>query len=144
MSERNERGMSDDREIRTRNADTLRAALTSVGDVDAQMAHYTEDAVFEFPYASPPARIEGKQTVSDYLRGALGIFEIRVTVTEIHETTDPDTLVAEFTSEGKVTTTGKSYTNTYISVVRFRDGLIASQKEFYNPNAATAALTPDE
>lgn len=136
--------MSDDREIRTRNAAILRKALSAVGDVEAQMAHYADDTVFEFPYASPPARIEGKRTISDYLRGALGIFEIRITVTEIHETTDPDTLIAEFTSEGKVTTTGKSYTNTYISVVRFRDGQIVSQKEFYNPNAAVEALTPDE
>lgn len=135
--------MSDDQEIRTRNAATVRKALAAVGDVDAQMAHYADDTVFEFPYASPPARIEGKRTISDYLRGALGIFEIRVTVTHVHETTDPDTLIAEFTSEGKVTTTGKSYTNSYISVFRLRDGLIVHQKEFYNPNAATEALTPD-
>jgi hypothetical protein len=135
--------MTDAREIRTRNSATLRAALAAVGDVAAQMAHYADDTVFEFPYASPPARIEGKQAVTEYLTAAMETFQIRLTVTDIHETTDPDTLVAEFTSDGKVTTTGKTYTNTYISVVRFRNGLIVSQKEFYNPNAAVEALTPD-
>ncbi|NUU24168.1 MAG: SnoaL-like domain-containing protein [Streptomycetaceae bacterium] len=130
-------------EIRTRNAATLRSALAAVGDVAAQMAHYADDTVFEFPYAAPPARIEGKQAVTDYLTAAMQTFRIRLTVTHVHETTDPDTLIAEFTSDGKVITTGKTYTNTYISVVRFRDGLIVSQKEFYNPNAALEALTPD-
>jgi ketosteroid isomerase-like protein len=134
--------MTDD-EIRARNIATLRRALAAVGDVPAQMANYAEDAVFEFPYANPPARIAGRQVIADYLTGALRIFSMRLTVTEVHPTTDPDTVVAEFTSEGEVTTTGKSYTNTYITVMRFRDGLITHQKEFYNPNAATEALTQD-
>ncbi|MCF2533006.1 nuclear transport factor 2 family protein [Yinghuangia soli] len=133
-----------DEEIRARNLATLHRALAAVGDVQAQMAHYTDDAVFEFPYAAPPGRVEGKQVITEYLTGALAIFEMKLTVTEVHATTDPDKFVAEFTSEGRVTTTGKPYSNTYISVVRFRDGLICSQKEFYNPNAAVEALTPDE
>ncbi|MDI2126358.1 nuclear transport factor 2 family protein [Yinghuangia seranimata] len=136
--------MTDAAETRRRNRATLERALAAVGDVPAQMAHYTEDTVFEFPYATPPGRVEGKAVIAEYLTGALKIFSMKLTVTQIHETTDPDVLIAEFTSEGVVTTTGKPYANTYISVVRFRDGLICAQKEFYNPNAATEALTPDE
>lgn len=135
--------MSDDEEIRARNVATLRRALAAVGDVPAQMANYADDAVFEFPYADPPARIAGKRVIAEYLAGALQVFSMKLTVTEVHPTTDPDTVVAEFTSEGTVTTTGKSYGNTYITVMRFRDGLIVSQKEFYNPNAATEALRAD-
>lgn len=133
--------MSNDEE--SRNIATLRAALAAVGDVDAQMAHYADDAVFEFPYASPPGRIEGKQVIAEYLSGALAVFRMKLTVTDVYPTTDPDTVIAEFRSEGTVTTTGKPYENTYITVMRFRDGLIVSQKEFYNPNAAVEALKAD-
>lgn len=135
--------MTTDAEIRAHNTAAVRRALAAVGDVDAQMAEYTDDAVFEFPYAAPPARIEGKSTITAYLTAALRTFEIRLTLTQLHETTDPHTVIAEFTSDGKVTTTDKPYTNTYITVFTLKDGKIAHQKEFYNPNAATEALTPD-
>ncbi|HSA53063.1 MAG TPA: nuclear transport factor 2 family protein [Yinghuangia sp.] len=129
-------------EIRARNIATLRRALAAVGNVDAQTAEYTEDAFLEFPYASPPVRVDGRRRICEYLTAALTVFEMRLTVTRIHETTEPDTLIAEFTSEGRVTTTGKPYANTYISVVTFRDGLIAGQREFYNPTVAAEALAP--
>lgn len=124
------------------NAATLRRALAAVGDVSAQLAEYTDDATLEFPYAAPPVRVQGKARIAEYLAAALAIFEMRLTVTRIHETTDPDVLIAEFTSDGRVTTTGKPYANTYISVVTFRDGLICHQREFYNPAAAADALSP--
>jgi ketosteroid isomerase-like protein len=49
-------------------------------------------------------------------------------------------LVAEYTSEGHVTTTDKPYTNSYIAVVRFRGDLISAQREYYNPVPASRAL----
>ena len=51
-------------------------------------------------------------------------------------------LVAEYASDGTVTTTGKFYANTYIGVYRFRDGKLCGVREYYNPVPATAALTP--
>lgn len=131
-----------DSEIRTRNTAALRRALAAVGDVPAQLREYTDDAVLEFPYAAPPVRVHGKARIAEYLAAALAVFEMRLTVTRIHESTDPDVLIAEFTGDGRVTTTGKPYANTYISVVTFRGGLIAGQREFYNPATAAEALTP--
>ena len=52
-------------------------------------------------------------------------------------------LLAEYTSTGHVTTTGKPYENRYVGVVRFRDGLICEQREYYNPLPAIRALSPD-
>ncbi|UGQ10194.1 nuclear transport factor 2 family protein [Yinghuangia sp. ASG 101] len=131
-----------DPEIRARNTAALRRALAAVGDVSAQLAEYTDDAVLEFPYAAPPVRVEGRARISAYLTAALAVFEMRLTVTRVHECADPDVLIAEYTSEGRVTTTGKPYANTYISVVAFHGGLIAHQREFYNPSAAAEALAP--
>jgi ketosteroid isomerase-like protein len=49
-------------------------------------------------------------------------------------------LIAEYTSEGHVTTTNKPYANSYIAIVRFRDELICAQREYYNPVPASRAL----
>ena len=55
---------------------------------------------------------------------------------------DPDKLIVEFTSDGKITTTGKHYANRYIAVYGFRDGKIAWWKEYLNPKIMDAAMTP--
>lgn len=136
--------MTDD-DIRNRNRATLMASLAAVGDgdVDRQLEHCTDDLVLEFPYADPPGRVEGKETVREYLRKALSVFSIRLHLEQIYECVDPDVLLAEYTSDGSVTSTGKDYANRYISVVGFRDGEICRQREYYNPVPAIRSLTPD-
>jgi ketosteroid isomerase-like protein len=64
-------------------------------------------------------------------------------LTTVHDCLDPDVLVAEYTSEGEVTTTGKPYANTYIGIWRFRDGRVCGLKEFYNPLISQRALAAD-
>jgi uncharacterized protein len=63
-------------------------------------------------------------------------------ITRITHGLDPDVLVAEYTSEGHVTTTNKPYANSYIAIVRFRGELISNQREYYNPVPAMRALAP--
>jgi ketosteroid isomerase-like protein len=134
--------VSDD--TRTRNLDAVRRAFAGVSNADADemLANYTDDLVLELPYADPPAVLEGRETVRDYLRGAFRIFKFRLDITEVHEGLDPDKLVVEYASEGTVTTTGKPYVNTYIGVYWFRDGAICKVREFYNPLPSVEALTP--
>jgi uncharacterized protein len=121
-------------------AERLLAAV-SAGDRAAQVACYAPDVVLEFPYAEPPVRIEGRAAVDAYLEAALGIFELRLTVMRVHHCLDPDTVIVEFTSEGRARTTDRPYANTYIAVLTFRDGLVVGQREFYNPVPAAQALT---
>ncbi|MYW03200.1 nuclear transport factor 2 family protein [Streptomyces sp. SID3343] len=121
-------------------AERLLAAV-SAGDRAAQVACYAPDVVLEFPYATPPVRVEGKGAVDAYLEVALTAFELRLTVIRVHQCLDPDTVIVEFTSEGRARTTGRPYANTYIAVLTFRDGLVVGQREFYNPGPAAQALT---
>ncbi|WP_406287717.1 nuclear transport factor 2 family protein [Embleya sp. NBC_00896] len=121
-------------------AERLLAAV-SAGDRAAQMACYDPGIVLEFPYAAPPVRVEGKGAVNAYLEVALTFFELRLTVTRVHDCVDPDTLIVEFTSEGRAVTTDRPYANTYIAVLTFRAGLVVGQREFYNPIPAAQALT---
>ena len=135
---------ADDRR-RDRNLAAVEAAFRGVSNADAveQTAQYTDDAVLELPYTTPPKRVEGKAAALQYLTNAFTVFKMRLTITDVHRCVDPDELVVEFVSEGIVATTGKSYANQYINVFRFRDGKICFQREFFNPNAATAALIAD-
>ncbi len=132
--------MGDD-ETRARNRAAVEAALAAVnaGDAAAQMAHYTDDLVLEFPFADPPKRLEGKDVVLPYLTAALGAFELHLTVTEVHETTDPDELIVEASGTGTYRPTGAAYQNRYVIVYGFRDGRICRQREYYDPLAAQRA-----
>ncbi|MGC0415010.1 nuclear transport factor 2 family protein [Embleya sp. AB8] len=121
-------------------AERLLAAVTA-GDRAAQVACYHPDVVLEFPYAAPPVRVEGKAAVDAYLAVALGVFELRLTVTRVHDCVDPDTVIVEFTGTGRARTTDRPYANTYLAVLAFRDGLVVGQREFYNPVPAVQALT---
>jgi len=132
-------------EIRTRNLDAVRRAFTGIGngDADEMLANYTEDLVLELPYGTPPFAIEGRENVRTYLKAAFEVFSFRLDITEVHECLDPDKLVIEYTSEGSVATTGKSYSNRYIGVYWFRDGSICRVREFYDPLISERAMTPD-
>jgi ketosteroid isomerase-like protein len=130
---------------RARNLAAVEAAFTGIGHADAaeQLRQYTDDLVLDLPYTTPPKRIEGKAAALTYLANAFQVFHLQLTITEVHQCLDPDELIVEFVSQGRVATTGKSYENQYINVFRFRDGRICFQREFFNPNAAAEALRPN-
>jgi len=138
--------MTDDNEQRARNLAAVHAAFGGVsnGDAAEQLRHYTDDAVLELPYTTPPMRVDGKSAALTYLTKAFEVFRLQLTITEVHPCLDPDELIVEFVSDGLVATTGKSYANQYINVFRFRDSKICFQREFFNPNAAAEALVADD
>lgn len=115
----------------------------SRGEISAQLACYTDDVLFELPYADPPVRLCGKGELAPFLSSALEVFELRLSPTRVFDCTQPDTLIVEYTSEGTARPTGKPYRNTYIAVLRFRQGRICAQREYYNPLPAARALAED-
>ena len=76
-------------------------------------------------------------------RPALATFSMHLDITGLVTCLDPDVLIAEYTSEGHVTTTDKPYANSYIAIVQFRGDLICVQREYYNPVPALRALATD-
>lgn len=109
-------------------------AAIAAGDADAMLDRYAEDVVLELPYGDPPGkRIEGRSAVRDYLAAAFRVFSLELRITEVHQLADPDTLVLEYESTGRMLTTGAPYANRYIGVYTFRDGLVTSVREFYDP-----------
>lgn len=114
------------------------------GDTQALAQFYTQDFTLELPYAEPePIKVEGLENVGAYLGEALKTFRFTLSLGVIYDLADPDVLIAEYTSQGEVTTTGKSYANDYIGIWRFRDGKVCGTKEWYNPLIAAQAMLPD-
>jgi ketosteroid isomerase-like protein len=134
-----------DADTRARNLECLRKAFAGVSaaDADQMLANYTEDLVLEMPYGDGAKMLEGREKIRRYLRAAFKSLHFRLEITAVHETVDPDMVVAEYISEGVATTTGKRYANVYIGVYWFRDGLICHVKEFFDARLTTEALTPD-
>lgn len=56
-------------------------------------------------------------------------------------TADEDRVVAEASSTGRLVS-GKDYAQTYVFVLRIRDGRIASVAEYYNALVAQEMLVP--
>jgi ketosteroid isomerase-like protein len=127
------------------NRELLRRVFDAFGaaDVAALDDLYTDDYVLELPYAKPePVRVEGRSAVQEYLTRAFTVFRFQLAITEVNELADGD-LVAEYTSDGTVVTTGKRYANTYVGIWRFRDGRVRSTKEWYDPIVSAEAVAPD-
>jgi len=126
-----------------------KAVLTRVfdamgtGDTRTLAQLYTEDYTLELPYAGlEPIKVSGLANVASYLAEALQTFKFTLTLGEVYELTDPDVLIAEYVSQGEVTTTGAPYANSYIGIWRFRNGQVCGTKEWYNPLVAAQALDP--
>ncbi|MFE0024260.1 nuclear transport factor 2 family protein [Amycolatopsis sp. NPDC059021] len=104
---------------------------------------WAEDGVLEFPFAQPgyPSRLDGRAAIHEYLRDYPAIVDIRaITRQQVHETTDPDVVIAEFAVDGVAVRTGRPYRLSYIAVVTVRDNEIRHYRDYWSPLAAAEAL----
>ena len=121
-------------------ADVLarRRHLTLNGDADGLADLFAPDAVIESPFAGPPgasARLEGREAIREYSRHVMAS-PLRVEsydVVKLHQTQDPEVVIAEIRAKGTVTTTGRSFTATSIQILRIREGHIVLFRDFADP-----------
>ena len=120
-------------------ADVLaeRRRLILSGDFDGFADLFAPDGVIEAPFAPPdaPARLEGREAIREYSRQVMALplrfddFE----VAELHQTLDPEMVIAEVHAKVTLTTTGQSFAATSIQVFRIRDGQIVLFRDFADP-----------
>jgi ketosteroid isomerase-like protein len=104
---------------------------------------FAVDGAMEFPFAPPgyPPRVEGRAAITEYLRHYPDLLDIRsVTPTAIHQSTDPQVIIVEFTAAGVVVATGAPYEALYIAVVTVVDGEVRHYRDYWNPLAMKETL----
>lgn len=57
----------------------------------------------------------------------------------IHETTDPDVVIAEWTAHGTTVSTGKKCEMKYIIVITVRNGEVVNCRDYFSPLLAARA-----
>lgn len=104
---------------------------------------YAEDAVVDYPFALPggPARLEGRPVIQRYF-AAVARSPLKLTAHNVvvHETTDPEVVIAEWDYDMSVTTTGGSFWVANIQVSRVRAGQIVTSRDYHNHSVLAEAV----
>lgn len=120
-------------------------ATLEIRDEQKASRLFDEHVVFEVPYAPPEAPLpaRGREAVLGMLiHGASAVFEtIKLIPIEFYPMRDPQLLVVEYRSEGRVRNTGKTYANRYAGIFRIKDGKVILWREYFNPEIWSRAMT---
>jgi ketosteroid isomerase-like protein len=97
-------------------------------------ALYAEDTVVEHPQAVPrPTRLAGRDALHERFTGVLaGAVRLKRKNVVVHETTDPEVIVAEYDYDAESVETGRTTTTANIQVLRIRDGLIVHSRDYHD------------
>lgn len=101
------------------------------------------DGVMEFPYAPTglATRLDGKAAIAHHLESLGGMIAFDgIGEPTIYATTDPDVTIVEFEGFGRGVSTGESYDQRYISVIRTNAGRIVHYRDYWNPLVLLRAL----
>jgi hypothetical protein len=116
----------------------LDAHLSLIGtDIERWLALFADDAVVEFPYASPlglPERLEGQEAIRRYF-GETPKHFLGLVFTNVRRylTTDPEIALAEAHGSATIAATGRQYEQDYVMMVKTREGRISLYREYWNP-----------
>jgi ketosteroid isomerase-like protein len=113
-------------------------ALFIKRDADGIADLMAEDVVVENPFAPArlPDRIEGREKFRRHLTERLASTPVELHAFDsvvVHETTDPDVIITEFTLRGRIPSSGHEFSRQYIQVMRVRDGKVVLWRDYFNP-----------
>jgi ketosteroid isomerase-like protein len=114
----------------------------SLGRWTQLAAMYADDAVVEYPFALPaPMRLEGIDAIRRYFAGAASLpLTLKMRDMVVHETSDPEVVVAEWTYDGQVDAGAREFQVANIQVSRVREGKIVASRDYHN-HAVLAEVT---
>ncbi len=106
-------------------------------DTETFVNLFAPDAYIEWPFrpAGIPGRVEGREGIRTFMTGqAAGLVRFEeYRNTAVHETVDPEVVIVEYDVHGTVIPTGAPFHQTIIAVLRIRDGLVVSYRDYLNP-----------
>jgi len=117
-------------------AEAIRRHLARFDDaITPELADaYDEAAVVEQPFLPGDAhRLEGRDAIRRHFAAAAAMpLRLRVRNLVVHETADPEVVIAEYDYDGHVSTTGRTFTVANIQVFRVRNGLIVASRDYHD------------
>jgi uncharacterized protein len=104
-------------------------------DMSGWVDMWTEDGTMEFPFApSTHSKLGSKKAIAAYMKAFPQKVEIsRFPYVRFHHSASGDTLVVEFSCEGRSLESGRAYNQSYVGVMNIRDGKISAYKDYFNP-----------
>lgn len=103
---------------------------------------YAADATVDYPFALPaPSRLDGRDAIQKYFAGAARL-PLQMTLRDmvVHETADPEVVVAEWNYDIRATDTGRSFQVANVQVSRVRNGKIVESRDYHNHALLAGAL----
>jgi uncharacterized protein len=98
---------------------------------------FATDSVIEAPFAGPalPGRISGQRAIRQMFArlvdSPIQIDELETTA--LYQTNDPEVVIVEITTKGRIASAGQSFATSHIQVFRIRDGKIVLFRDYFNP-----------
>jgi ketosteroid isomerase-like protein len=118
------------------------------GNVALRSADCADDVLIEVPFNPPGQRryvgIDAFEAAFGETRAALPIRFDEFRDVVIHQSTDPDVIVAEYDLVGTHTGTGRQSTASFVMMLRVRDGKLVHSREYQDRNAIAAALRDEK
>jgi ketosteroid isomerase-like protein len=100
---------------------------------------YAEDTVVEHPQQPPSGlRTVGRKAVADRFTTMAGPIELKARDIVVHETTDPELIIAEYDYDGRIG--DHTFSTANVQVLRVRDGLIVHSRDYHDHLRMAAAL----
>jgi ketosteroid isomerase-like protein len=103
---------------------------------------YTDDALVTMPFAVPePVTLRGRDAIAaHFARSSSMPLRFRAENVVVHQTTDPDVILAEFDYVVRITTTDTEFRASNVQYVKARDGLIAETHDYHDHARLAEAL----
>ncbi|MBM7788123.1 nuclear transport factor 2 family protein [Tenggerimyces flavus] len=121
----------------------LQASVDNAWDEFADL--YAEDVVIEIPFTpnGQTARAVGREGLRERVKSFGTMRELtKVDNVVLHETVDPEVVIVEYDLHGQFRDQ-KPFVLSYVMVVRVRDGLIVSSRDYGNPVMTSRAMGMD-
>jgi ketosteroid isomerase-like protein len=104
-----------------------------------------DDMVVEWPFAAPGRRrrVVGKQEFLEAIRPETAALPFRfdeLRVEAVHETADPEVIVAEWEVTGTMNGTGERRAAWFVTVLRVREGKVLLWREYQDTFAIAQAM----
>ena len=103
---------------------------------------FCDDGVLEIPYApgGSTSRVEGRTKIAVYLETLRNVTRLAdMTLKSAHSNLDGEVVVLEYDGTVCLERKGEQFRQSYISVLKIRNGRIALWREYTNPLAGAAA-----